>query len=479
MISWTLVALVGIAVLGAALVLARLTLSYYAANPQPPPTLLLGATIPKTLIRAEPLVIAAIAPLILFSSPLTVAALAVIPLLWLLRWKTRGYFLPRTPLDWPIVLMAVMLPVSLLVTFDIGFSLGKVALLVYGIALYYAAVDWVNTEQRLNQSVVLYFVAGFLLALLGLLGTDWQNKLTFLGDLTANLPHIAQGLSRDQTGFHPNIVAGALLWVVLPLLAVTAATWSRRAPSTASRRLRLFLLFSLLLTTGTLVLTQSRVGMASALAGVALLFYLAFPRLRVWLLSLLALLAVVIVALAILFPSRLADLGSEPADAGSGTLTNNLTVRLQVWQSALHAIADYPLTGMGVDTFRRLMPVRYPAAIVPDSYDIGHAHNQLLQAAVDLGLPGLVGYLALWIAAAALAWSSYRAATNPWNRALAAGVGAALLASFLHGLADAVALVSKPGIFFWALLALDTALYVQVHRATNPVPRLTTPSRTL
>jgi putative inorganic carbon (HCO3(-)) transporter len=125
------------------------------------------------------------------------------------------------------------------------------------------------------------------------------------------------------------------------------------------------------------------------------------------------------------------------------------------------------------------MPVRYPAAIVPDSYDIGHAHNQLLQAAVDLGLPGLVGYLALWIAAAALAWSSYRASTNPWNRALAAGVGAALLASFLHGLADAVALVSKPGIFFWALLALDTALYVQVHRATNPVPRLTTPSRTL
>jgi O-antigen ligase len=127
---------------------------------------------------------------------------------------------------------------------------------------------------------------------------------------------------------------------------------------------------------------------------------------------------------------------------------------------------------MGVDTFRRLMPVRYPAAVVPDSYDIGHAHNQLLQAAVDLGLPGLAGYLALWIATAALAYSSYRASTSPWHRALAAGIGAALLASFLHGLADAVALVSKPGILFWALLALDAALYRQVRLLPTRQPSL-------
>src|SRR5205823_5167280 len=102
------------------------------------------------------------------------------------------------------------------------------------------------------------------------------------------------------------------------------------------------------------------------------------------------------------------------------TQTDNLVVRIQVWQSALHAIADYPLTGIGVDTFRRLMPFRYPAAVVPDSYDIGHAHNQLLQAALDLGLPGLVGYLALWIVATVLAVRSYRQAAPrysscPWQ----------------------------------------------------------------
>jgi O-antigen ligase len=156
--------------------------------------------------------------------------------------------------------------------------------------------------------------------------------------------------------------------------------------------------------------------------------------------------------------------------SGWGSLTepDNMLVRVQVWKSALNAIADHPLTGIGIDAFRRVMPTSYPAAAVPDSYDIGHAHNQLLQAALDLGLPGLVGYLALWLGAAALCVLAYRAAPDRWRQALAAGVGAALLASGLHGLVDAVALVSKPGVFFWALLALPVALWAQTRITRKP-----------
>jgi hypothetical protein len=42
---------------------------------------------------------------------------------------------------------------------------------------------------------------------------------------------------------------------------------------------------------------------------------------------------------------------------------------------------------------------------------------------------------------------------------LAAGFATALFASFLHGMIDVVVMVSKPGVLFWSMLALVTALW--------------------
>jgi O-antigen ligase len=45
----------------------------------------------------------------------------------------------------------------------------------------------------------------------------------------------------------------------------------------------------------------------------------------------------------------------------------------------------------------RVVPVLYPLFTVPLDSDIAHAHNIFLQTALDLGIPGLVAYLALLI----------------------------------------------------------------------------------
>jgi hypothetical protein len=42
---------------------------------------------------------------------------------------------------------------------------------------------------------------------------------------------------------------------------------------------------------------------------------------------------------------------------------------------------------------------------------------------------------------------------------LLVGFAAALFASFLHGMIDVVVMVSKPGVLFWAMLALISALW--------------------
>jgi hypothetical protein len=53
----------------------------------------------------------------------------------------------------------------------------------------------------------------------------------------------------------------------------------------------------------------------------------------------------------------------------------------------------------------------------------------------------------------------FRHASTNWHRATAAGIGAGLLALLVFGITDTVALGAKPGIFFWALLSLDVALW--------------------
>jgi putative inorganic carbon (HCO3(-)) transporter len=111
--------------------------------------------------------------------------------------------------------------------------------------------------------------------------------------------------------------------------------------------------------------------------------------------------------------------------------------------------------------FRRVMPVMYPTVFGPDSIttDPAHSHNQLLQAALDLGLPGLIAYLAIWMGAAALLYTVARRKRNPPHRLVATALAAGILAHFLFGMVDAIPLGSKAGVFTWMMLGLVVGLH--------------------
>ncbi|HET6261227.1 MAG TPA: O-antigen ligase family protein, partial [Chloroflexia bacterium] len=126
---------------------------------------------------------------------------------------------------------------------------------------------------------------------------------------------------------------------------------------------------------------------------------------------------------------------------------------------ALYGIEDFAFTGMGMGTFSHVMPVLYPAPSFAPERDIGHAHNQFLQAGLDLGLPGLIAFMSTWMVAAVLCWATWRRKMDSWGRALSVGIIASLLCAFIFGLTDSVVMVAKPGFIFWALLALLVALY--------------------
>lgn len=149
----------------------------------------------------------------------------------------------------------------------------------------------------------------------------------------------------------------------------------------------------------------------------------------------------------------------EAADA-----LRSLAGRQEIWQAGLGLADRFWLTGIGLGTFRRLLYLLAPLSIGGPATDLAHAHNFFLQTALDLGVPGLVGMLALYLAAAAQQLSLWRSSASWEERLWALGFLAALLAQSIYSLTDAVALGSKPGFLLWFLLALMVTRRQPPHR---------------
>jgi putative inorganic carbon (hco3(-)) transporter len=393
------------------------------------------------VLRWEIVFLILISPLFFFP-PLgrgVLTAIALLPVVWLSTAATGRQAIPITPFNGPIALMVIMVLVSLWATYDIFFSAGKVLGVVLGIAFYFAIVRRLTTRPAFGVALNLFVLAAVALALIGLLGTNWIGKVAFLGSVTSRLPAVIRGVPGQAAGFQPNAIAGALV-MFIPLQIALA-----RVKSGVQRNLHLVALF---FTGATVLLTQSRNGWLSLAAALLAWALWGSKRSRH-----LALAAVVVAAVVgAMFLGRIESI------AGSG-IKDDIAGRVELWSRAIYGIQDFPITGMGMNTFRRVMPVFYPTFLSSPDVDVAHAHNHLLQAALDLGLPGLIAYLAIWIGVAHLLTRVQRRSTDRAQRLVAGGLAAGMLAYFIFGTADTIALGAKLGIFFWIALALIVALH--------------------
>ena len=459
------------------------------------------------------------APFLLFPSPSRSLALFAVPALWLVAWLAGREPLPRTPLNTALLLMFFMVLVSLWATYDIGYSLPKISGMVLGIGVFFAVAREAGHPRGWILSLLAFLGIGLGIAALGVIGTSWaSSKITFLDPIIARLPRFIQGWQGAETGLHPNEVAGALIWVLPLMITISAALFflpryqhrpafgagkneDARAQRKGWQKMRgwrlvgmtLLCLAATFFVAAVFLLSQSRGGYIGLALTLPVLILIALPpRWRWYSLALLALLAIV---LGILLASRGeavrawltgSDLASDPALS-----LNTLEGRLEIWSRAIYGIQDFPFTGMGMNAFRKVVSALYPLFTISPEFDIAHAHNEFLQAALDLGIPGLAAFLALYIGAfwmLADVWKAARllplntghclliTAKSPKGdycslitdhcslitRSLTLGLGGGLLAHLLYGLTDAVALGAKPGVLFWMLLGLIAGLYSQV-----------------
>ena len=428
----------------------------------------------QLLVRWEPLFLALLAFPLMFPTPGRILALAGLPLLWISRRVVKGHFVDRTPLDGAILLLLGMVLVSLGVTFDLLFSLPKVCGVLLGVAVFYATVHAIQDERHLAWGLGIFVTVGVGLAVLSLLGTRWVFKMRWASPWLPHLPTLLKGLPGAEKGFHPHEVAGALLWFIPLNLALLPALF-RHSPH--SPLVKGGLLGATALTLVTFALTQSRSGLMGLVVGLLAMLACTGWRGRLFALGLVvvSLLVPGVRGLLCQFPEALSQGGSISSEA-VGVM--RLAGRVEMWSRALYIIADFPFTGIGMNAFRRVVHVLYPLFLISPDKDIAHAHNELLQAALDLGIPGLVAFLATYLVAWFLVLQIRVSCQVPWMRAAALGFGASLLAHFVYGLTDAVALGAKPGVAWWMELGLLVALFnVSRRRDFTGQPACTNPEQ--
>jgi len=409
----------------------------------------------QKLLQWEWLILLLLIPVTLLPFGIGSIGLLLIPLLWLVRKAATGHWITPTPYDLAIWLLLAMVGVSFAMMFDPTVSGPKIAGILLGIGLFYATAAAGRRNRGLWPIVGFVLLTGTLMAGVGLVGAEWQPPFGTLNQARAWLP-LPGGIPGAVGGIvNPNELAGILSWG-LPLMLGCFLAGLRRP--TAARLLVLLLLAVAILFTGfLLVATLSRGGMLAVALGLLLVVALVLPPR--WRLVLAIGIAVGLIALGAYVGNRLDQNLVGDAVGLSG--------RLEIWSRALLGIADFPLTGMGVNGFRRVVHALYPLYSISADVDLGHAHNHLLQVALDLGLPGLVGYVALWWISAGLLWSTYRhlqrrhAMHHPYY-GLTAGLAGSLLAGWVFGMFDAVALGARPGFLWWMLLGLTAGVHYAV-----------------
>jgi len=248
---------------------------------------------------------------------------------------------------------------------------------------------------------------------------------------------------------HANVLAGGLVsvWPVIAALAVARFDIPRRAAAVA----RLFLLGSLFAMTAILLLTQSRGAFLALCVAVVLMVAVQWPRSQRSILV-----ASVALGLA-LWQGGIGPLADVLSNTGT---ISSWIARQEVWSRAIYMIHDFPFTEIGLSTFDQVQPLLYPFFLL-HGVRVHHAHNLFLQLAVDLGLPGLIAYMAIQLGVAYATWQAWqrlRRAGSGWMQALALGLLGSQAALVAHGLLDAAVWGNRVSLLPWLVFGLALAL---------------------
>ena len=339
---------------------------------------------------------------------------------------------PSFPLAWPWLAYFVVALMSLPHALAFGYSTREIRVeIVYCVVVFIAAA---SASSLVNDAL---------------------RRVSFIG-VAANAIYVLTafanlGLSSEMAALYrtPSIafagVNSNLLTTVMPLVAYAALTSWQNGRNRLAGAIGLLLALDL----AALIMSYNRQSIIALGAGVFCAGILIILRKFTWRrLALLALAAVLVVSLlAFQFMRRASQSSTDPAAVSSvidKTVLND--PRWPLWELALQGIAARPWTGSGFgrDTFS----LRYPELEAEDG-NLWHAHNMVLNKGIQMGIPGMLTFLLLWIA---LTKEFAMQLRGDGRRFAVAVVGLSTLAAvFTKNMTDDF-FVRDMGLLFWLLM---------------------------
>ena len=344
--------------------------------------------------------------------------------------------LPRGPLLLALLLWFAAALASMHNSADLHASVSGLRKLVKWFGLCLLVVDTADSPAALRR-LALACLAG-----LGLEVFDgvWQAAAGW--DLFyRRAPHLVFGSVTRLTGTFRHPADLSIYLVSLCPFAVVLGL-------VGERRRRGPLLALSVLTSAVLLLCFNRAGILALAASLLVLALL----LRRWAPAALGAAAVAVQAATV--PSAV-----RAWSASMPSLLQKLTEpeRLMYWQTALRMITAHPWIGVGINTFVKAYPA-YRGSGDPYGQAGPYAHNQYLQLTAELGIAGLVAFLAvLCCTCAALARVVKARGASPELAAVASAVGAGLAAYLIMGCLESALFYGRVSLVFWMLVGLASA----------------------
>lgn len=313
---------------------------------------------------------------------------------------------------------------------------------IYCIVIFVIGITWGGRYQHFERFVVLLTAINLILT-------------------TAAFSVVSQNmLFTEILKVHPVAFAGMdgnLLLVMVPLNSWLAC----RFWNSGRKMLSIMLAGLIVLDVWALMATQNRQNLVSLGAGITaasiLLLWIRFSWRRAALF--IGVLSVVMTLLVAQLVRRGGEQIQAPAVASSVAASleraENVTrvaattdVRWGLWKFSLEKIAEHPWIGggFGRGVFDRLYP-----EYLPENAQLWHAHNMILNKGIQMGIPGMMAFVALWIALATEVLRHTR--TQAVSRYLATAGFAALVAIFTKNMTDDF-FVRNVALWFWLIMGL-------------------------
>lgn len=395
-------------------------------NPRP-------QTVVPTLLEGGLLFLLAFPPLALGMTALwTVAIFRVTSVLLLTLWLTHAV-LTRVPRSWRMPWWATMVLVylginlaSLVVSVNLDDSQEEIANLVAYLAIFIVAQQTLRTPRHAFRLCGVQIGLALLLSLYsvfqhyGLEVLVWDRPTSELGRSFA-------------TFGNANRLAGYLIMIAPLFLAVLFTT--------APRHIKIGAAIGLLLIYAGLVFTYSRGGWLGFLASLGCFGLGLVIKVRRQLRVTRRHLIVIVVLVAVVMGITVAQRGTRLLNVSTSAVGDeSIGWRLAMWRGALKMIEASPWLGTGIGTYRTAILAVESAELQQllafRKLTAMQTHNDYLQIASEIGLPGLMVLVILLGVMFVQMERLSRSHPHPSVQSLILGVAAGLMAIVVHGLVD-------------------------------------------